>query len=284
VRHRLVVSFSGGKTSGYMAKKLFDGYRDKYAMLVIFANTGLECEETLEFVDRCDRIWGFGLRWVEAVVHHGQEKASTHKEVSFETASRNGQPFEEVIKKYGIPNMAYPHCTRELKANPIRSYVHTIWSPGTYRIAVGIRGDERQRVTQQPEFVYPLTETPHLFKGLEFPDMYATKPMINDWWEEQPFTLNLQEHEGNCQTCFKKSTPKLVRIAQEHPTRFDFTHRMEQKYGLAGHNEDGTKRVFYRGNMSTETILYLARTSTAPPHFNHADEFGGCSESCEAFS
>jgi hypothetical protein len=282
---RIFGSVSGGLTSAFMARHLKDLPKDKYEVRFGMANTGMENEETLIFADRCDREWGLGLAWIEALVHHGEDRASTHKVVSFETASRNGEPFEEVIRKYGIPNAAYLHCTRELKENPIRSYINSElgWEPGSYRMAIGIRADEPRRLNPKPERVYPLAQTPNLFYEPEFLHMYATKPIINDWWDEQPFRLNLKDYEGNCKTCFKKSTPKLVRIAQEHPDRFEFTARMEAKYGLAGHNEDGNKRVFYRGNMSTNGLLDLASISKLPPVREYPDEFSGCSESCEAF-
>ena len=69
---------------------------------------------------------GSGGVWVEAVAHAERGIASTHRIVDFSTASRNGEPFEDVIKVYGIPNMNYLHCTRELKANAIRSYMRSI--------------------------------------------------------------------------------------------------------------------------------------------------------------
>jgi len=45
--------------------------------------------------------------------------------VTFETASRNGEPFEEMIQKYGITNMQSPQCTRNLKGLPRPS---TAWA------------------------------------------------------------------------------------------------------------------------------------------------------------
>jgi 3'-phosphoadenosine 5'-phosphosulfate sulfotransferase (PAPS reductase)/FAD synthetase len=106
-----------------MAWEIKRRYSGAYQIIFGFANTGKEREETLVFVDRCDREWGLNLVWVEALVNHDQRKSSGHKIVSFETAARNGEPFEEVIKKYGIPNKPFPHCTRELKRNALQSYL-----------------------------------------------------------------------------------------------------------------------------------------------------------------
>lgn len=254
-----------------MTIKLWQSYRDRYEFIVTFANTGEENEETLIFVNRCAEHFEIPVVWLEAIVHPEHGAGTTHRIVDFATASRKAEPFEEVIKKYGIPNKAYLHCTRELKEAPIRSYMRSIgWNAGTYHIAIGIRADEPERRAKRPERVYPLLDW--------FP---TTKPEINDWWEDQPFNLNLQEHQGNCKTCWKKSLSKLVRIANETPQYFDFNLRMEHQYGLAGHNVDGTPRTFFRNHMRTEDILALRGQSVAPPRPD--DENWGCSESCEAF-
>ena len=48
---KLSISFSGGKTSAYMTKWLMDNKKQDYDEIVVtFANTGQENEETLEFV------------------------------------------------------------------------------------------------------------------------------------------------------------------------------------------------------------------------------------------
>lgn len=279
---RLCVSFSGGKTSGCMARRLLtEGigenvfYRDQYQMVFVFANTGCENEETLAFVNYCDKEWGLNLAWLEAVVHPGEKRGCTHKIVTYETASRNGEPFEAVIQKYGIPNKAYPHCTRELKLNPIRSYLASIgWETGHYFSAVGIRSDEPRRIRKAAELIYPLADPAW------FP---MTKPEVNAWWEQQPFNLELADYRGNCKWCWKKSTTKLVQIAKETPGAFDFPGRMEREYPLAGHNIDGTPRTFFRQHMSTKHILWLAGEGQVPPIRVDADADSGCSESCDAF-
>jgi 3'-phosphoadenosine 5'-phosphosulfate sulfotransferase (PAPS reductase)/FAD synthetase len=116
-------------------------------MLFIFANTGDEEEKTLEFINRCSIGWNLNIVWVESVVHHNERKGSTYKVVDFKTASRNRGPFEEIIKKYGIPNQNFPHCNRELKLAPINSYVKSLgWK--NYKTAIGIRSDEFDRVNQ----------------------------------------------------------------------------------------------------------------------------------------
>lgn len=122
-KEKYQISFSGGRTSGYMTKLLLDNFSDQYEFIVTFANTGMEDTRTLDFVNNCDKYFGFSTVWLEADVYHNQRKGTGFKIVTYETASRNAEPFEEVVRKYGIPNPAFPHCTRELKLAPMRAYL-----------------------------------------------------------------------------------------------------------------------------------------------------------------
>jgi len=59
VKKNLLISFSGGKTSAYMTHYILNNLMDQYNPVVVFANTGREHEETLEFVRDCDLFLGF---------------------------------------------------------------------------------------------------------------------------------------------------------------------------------------------------------------------------------
>lgn len=270
-----LVSFSGGRSSAYMAYRLKQDYSDKFHLKFLFANTGQENEATLDFVNKCDKEFGLGVVWLEAVVHHGEKRGCTHKVVTYETASRKGEPFEAMISKYGIPNKSYPHCTRELKLNPMRSYLWSKgWEVSDYLSFVGVRADEPDRLRSKPQQGYAMAEYP-LAKW--FP---MTKPEVNEWWRQQPFDLDLKDYQGNCKWCWKKSFRKLAQIAHETPEAFDFPERMERDYGLAGHNVDGTKRVFFRGNQCVADIRAMGARPDVERDDPDADS--GCSESCEA--
>ena len=291
---RLFCSFSGGETSGYMAALIHMVWRGDWDEVVtVFANTGRENEETLEFVHQCDRRFGFNTVWVEAVVHPGR-KSTTHRVVDISTASRKGEPFEAVIAKYGIPNADWPHCTRELKLRPMLSYIESLgWERGTYDTAVGIRADEahrRSKTAKKNRITYPLMDR-----------QPTTKPEVNEFWLNQPFRLNLMGYEGNCKDCHKKSARKLFTIMADHPERFDWSERMEEQYGHVGAEfkkpvpPPYTKRVFFRGYLSTKDLraAYAACKDTLERAENDAvalpdgrrlrldEEPGGCVESCE---
>lgn len=281
---KLLVSFSGGRTSGYMTKMLLDKYSDKYEIKVIFANTGFENEETLQFVHDCDTHFGFNTIWIEAITHPGAGNGITHKVVTFETASRNAEPFEQMIAKYGITNMQSPQCTRNLKRYPIEHYMKSIgWTKWDYELAIGIRTDEIRRVKDASDrkIVYPLV---HWFP--------TDKQDVLDWWEDQDFDLQLLEHQGNCKTCWKKSFKKLIMLHNEDPTQFDFFERMEKTYPRVGAEfakyKDAPDRVFFRGYTSVKMLREMAKNSAdedkrAPQQLDLYQD-GGCSESCEVYA
>lgn len=273
---KIISSFSGGRTSAYMTIKLKEKYPD---LIVLFANTGQENDETLDFVHKCDIEFKLNVVWLQSVTHYHQKKASTHEIVNFKTADRNGDVFERMIIKYGIPNLTWLHCTRELKTNPIKSWIKENIS-GRYKMAIGIRNDERNRASKKAKenrLFYPLIE----WKIIKFD--------INDFWERQPFKLNLSDYQGNCKTCFKKSAKKLLLIAKENPEHFDFAKRMESNYAFNGYNLDDNPRVFFRDHKSANDILFDSKYLSDDESEEYLksmdpDAIQSCSESCEAFS
>ena len=267
------ISFSGGRTSGYMTMLLMEKYGRTHDFIVVFANTGMEHEKTLAFVHHCDLFFDFNTVWVEAVVNHGVRKKSGFRVVSYETASRNGEPFEDYIKKYGIPNVAFPSCTRELKLNAMESYIESLgYDMKQIPTAIGIRADEARRVRKDASdynIFYPLVD-----EGVDKQD-------VLDWWEDQLFDLGIDEFEGNCKGCFKKSNKKhFMQIARD-PSVYDWHRKMESLYRTVG-PQDGD-RVFFRGNLDTNGLfdLYHACNGVSVRHESVGYSDGGCSESCE---
>lgn len=277
----LIVSFSGGKTSAFMCWWLLENYSDEYQFVFIFANTGREHEETLIFADKCDKYFGLNLVWVEAVVSPVHGEGIRHKIVNFETASRNGEPFEAFIAKSGIPNQTYPQCSDRLKTNVIESYKRSVGLRGELH-ALGMRADEPKRIKPDSSNVakynlcYPLAQWGSF-----------DKQDVNDFWEDMPFTLEIPEHYGNCITCWKKTDSKLYRIAREHPDWFSWNILMEETYKHVKPNDNGVDRVFFRKNRCAADILREAGMMSEE-HLIHIskvdpDVSGGCGESCEAY-
>jgi len=292
MKKKMAISFSGGRTSGFMTWWLINHLAHEYDFVVTFANTGQEHEKTLEFVNNCDKYFGFNTVWIEAAVHHGVRASPSAKIVTFDTASRLGEPFEESIKKHGIPNMSFPHCTDRLKVQPMTNYLRSIgWNRGDHVVSIGIRCDEARRVRRdavKEKIIYPLVDI-----------IPTTKQQVLDWWSKQPFDLNIAEHHGNCKWCWKKSLKKHIMLVKEMPEIYDFPKRMEHDYPYTGPHtlltgytgdlvgdvlhRDGNvtqPRHFFRKNMSAHDLFLLIQDDEEVIMDDATSE---CGESCEMY-
>tara|TARA_R100000734_G_C3311786_1_gene102701 strand:- start:741 stop:1592 length:852 start_codon:yes stop_codon:yes gene_type:complete len=242
----LVCTFSGGRTSAFMGQFLnnYDKYKN-YDKVFLFANTGKEKEETLDFIDKCDKEWSLGVVWLEAKINKEKGKGTDFKVVDFKTASRNGEPFEEMLKAYPIPTVFASNCTRELKQTPINKYVKNL---GYKKVitAMGIRYDERHRksnTAKQQNIIYPLCD-----------DIKVDSSFIRYWWDKQCFDLDLKDYEGNCDLCFKKSLRKRLTLIKENPSIAKWWLDMENKY-----SSEKLPRFDLRNNFSIEQLIELSK-------------------------
>ena len=251
----IVCSFSGGRTSAFLARYLQESPHHKNnEKLFVFANTGKENEETLEFVHKCDQEWNLNVVWLEAKVIHEANKGTTFNEVSFETASRNGEPFEEMLKKYPLPTNIGSTCTRELKLRPIKKYIKELGFE-KYKIAIGIRHDERHRQSNDPQikdfYFYPLCD-----------ELPVDEKFIRSFWDNQSFDLKLKDYQGNCDLCFKKSNRKKMTILKEDPEIAKWWIEMENKHG-----NEKVPRFDLRNNLSIEELLEKSKGKFHPHKF-----------------
>jgi len=111
-----VISFSGGRTSGMLLWGILDAYDGQLPedVHVLFANTGKELPETLDFVQECGQRWQVPIACLEYADH--DEPQQRWKLVDYQLASRNGEPFSDLIGRKGVlPNPVMRLCTSELK-------------------------------------------------------------------------------------------------------------------------------------------------------------------------
>jgi len=219
------ISFSGGRTSAYMLWRVLqsnNGLPDEAK--VIFANTGKEMEETLCFVERCGKEWGVEIHWVERRFNEiGFER------VNFETASRNGEPFESLIRHRNyLPNPVSRICTSELKIRTQAKYLASLnlfdgepYSAIEHLSWVGIRADESRRAAK----IADKSRIPLWSAGV-------TKEIVGDFWRSQPFDLELPNINnvtihGNCDLCYLKGGSQILSLIKEKPERAVWWIKME---------------------------------------------------------
>ena len=220
----VLISLSGGRTSAYMLWHILaeaGGTLPERAK-VVFANTGKEMPETLDFVQQCGERWNVPITWLE---YTREAKKVGYQVVSHNSAARDGEPFEALIraKKY-LPNVVARFCTSELKVLTIKRYlVAEGWKRWTS--AIGIRADEVRRVKTAPTRERWVTWYP-------LNDAGVTKAEVMAFWRDQPFDLKLMgprgsTPKGNCDGCFLKSEATLAMMWREHPDRMKWWADME---------------------------------------------------------
>lgn len=203
-----VVSFSGGRTSGYMLRKMLDeGLRPD--VHVLFADTGKEREETYDFVRNCASTWGVEIHWVKRA-HEGAET-----------------PFERLItERKFLPNPVTRYCTQELKIRPMKTWMvahgYEHWTN-----VVGIRADEPRRVAKMRA-----SEGRDCWDvALPLADAGVSERDVLTFWKQQPFDLQLQRWEGNCDLCFLKGVQKRRRIIEDRPDLAAWWIEQEKRIG-----------------------------------------------------
>lgn len=209
-----LVSFSGGRTSGYMLWRVLQSHGGTLPVDVhaVFANTGKERSETLDFVRDCAGAWSVPVHWVE------REPGGGFREVDHATASRDGEPFAALIRERRfLPNPVTRFCTTELKIRAMKTWMlargYEHWNN-----AVGIRADEPRRVAKYAErtskerwdVLLPLAKTG------------VTVEEVRAFWARQPFDLRLRPWEGNCDICYLKGRGKRERILRDSPELADW--------------------------------------------------------------
>ena len=223
------ISFSGGRTSAYMLKKVLDAGGGKLPdqAIVCFANTGKEEEATLKFVNDCSANWNVKIHWIEYADH--EDPAHRYKEVTYETAARNGEPFEAIIRKRQyLPNPVTRFCTSELK---IRTMACFLKHSGLFDDCtkselenaswIGLRYDENRRATK----IKDKRRIPLFTAGV-------TVQHISDFWDKQSFNLELPTYKGrtlagNCDLCFLKPLNQVATLIAENPARATWWVKME---------------------------------------------------------
>ena len=220
------ISFSGGRTSAYMLWRVLQSNNGLPSDgIVCFANTGKEDEATLQFVHDCETQWNVKIHWLEY-----SSVDPKFKVVDFKTASRNGEPFEQlIIKRKYLPNPIARFCTGELKVLTIDRYLKSIGIT-EYATALGIRADEQRRAAKMTDKLIPLVKAG------------VTQAEVQEFWKNSSFDLGLRFGNGitplgNCDLCFLKGQNQIMSLIADKPARAIWWADMESKIGGTWRND-----------------------------------------------
>lgn len=267
-----LISFSGGRTSAFMLLCIIVAHGGTLPndVHVVFANTGKEREETLRFVHECGTRWGVRIRWLEFITDlRSVGPEGRFEEVGFNSASRNGEPFDRLIqRKQAIPStVAGRWCTQFLKVACLHDFMATQGHSerGSFAEVIGLRADEKgrvERLADKPSNLDRTIITPLAMAGVRKSDVFA-------FWASQPFDLQLERGLGNCNHCpFIGDKQRIIRARRDPKGMFWW----------AKHEAD--KKMRFGRMLSMVEVLGLAASQSDFFLSDDADGDGECGLSC----
>lgn len=242
---------------------------------VLFANTGKEREETLRFVRDVQLNWSVLIHWLER-----DPSTAKPREVNFETASRHGEPFEALIQERKfLPNPVTRFCTTELKIRVMKEWMIAQGMEHWINV-VGIRADEPRRVAKYKQ------RTHKERFDVALPLAVAGKSVfdVRHFWSRQPFDLQLQPWEGNCDLCYLKGVAKRQRIMRDTPALAEWwiaQEKAENQTQWAPQN-NGRAWSFRRDVPNYQRLLELAQADQLFDESSDVSDLGDCACDLEA--
>lgn len=257
-----VVSFSGGRTSAYMLRQVLDNNEDLSDLVVTFANTGKEHPATLEFVQECAKRWAVPIVWLEF-----RDDEAGFAVVDYATASRQGEPFEALIRKRKyLPNPVTRFCTIDLKIRIIHKYLRSLGlstEDAPVDMMTGIRADEPRRVAKI-RHRKSTSESKWATMVMPLADAGVGVQEVADFWAGQPFDLMLpningRTLEGNCDLCFLKGAKQVYSIIASDRPKAEWWARMESSV-VSGGKSTGNGDRFRSDRPSYQQMLDYSDT------------------------
>lgn len=261
------ISFSGGRTSAYMLWRVLEAHQMSLPKeaVVTFCNTGKEEEATLKFVHDCSVNWNVPITWLE----YDWNAENKFHVVDYKSASRNGEPFERVIRHYNLklPNPVSRWCSGDLKHDTVIRYLKSIgWydNEDGWETFLGIRADEQRRAvklkdTRSKDQQREIRRLPLVTAGISAKD-------VGKFWKNNTFDLELpnmngKTMHGNCDLCFLKPAAQILSLIQEKPERAIWWASMEKLVQDTG-KVVGGGGVFRMDRPSYASMLQYSKDQT----------------------
>jgi 3'-phosphoadenosine 5'-phosphosulfate sulfotransferase (PAPS reductase)/FAD synthetase len=229
----------------------------------LFCNTGKEEEATLRFVRDCCVNWRVPIVWVEYL-----PDGNGWRQVTFETASRNGEPFEALIAKRNyLPNPVARFCTVELKILRIADYMRSLGHQ-EFEVLIGLRADEPKRIAKLR--ADPSGGTRGIERRAPLADMGISRWEVGSYWKTAPFDLALPNMggvtmEGNCDLCFLKHSAIVMSLIAKTPAKAVWWAKQEHSITNPKIQNGGT----FRSDRPSYAQM-LAFTQAQADAFGHA--------------
>ena len=206
----LLVAVSGGRSSAFMAYHIHNNekYKD-YQKIYVFANTGMERPETIQFLNEIEKNWNIPLIKIEGVYND----SISYKIVDYDNLDMKAETFSNAIKYrskgeyFGLPNMGAPYCSETLKVVPSKKIANDIFGKNNFLTAIGYRFED---MPKRISFAEIKSEKKKIFPLITDFEKPINLHDLEKFWATQNFKLKIPSSLGNCELCWKKSDKKLV--------------------------------------------------------------------------
>ena len=249
---RHIVSFSGGKDSTALGIYLLEKF-PQLNLEFLFCDTGAELDETYEFIERFEAVFGVKIKRLNALDHLGIKKKG------------NRTPFDVYLKEYYggfLPSPQARWCTRILKIQP---FEREIGSDRAYSY-IGIRADEK-RIGYQQQKPVVLSEAPNILPVYPFREegiaLADVKTILNDSGLGFPSYYKWRSRSG-CYFCFYQQVGEWQGLKEYHPVLFQKAKSYEK-------NDNG-KKYTWSSSRSLAELEQIQERHDVP----NGEELAGC--------
>lgn len=199
--------------------------------------------------------------------------------MTYETASRNGEPFDALIKlRNMLPNPVTRFCTQDLKINAIQRWSRSMGLGKADRV-LGLRADEQHRVARIR--AREATGKDACLVRVPLVSAGVTKADISEFWRRQNFDLRLPNVKGktplgNCDLCFLKSAATISGIMRVAPHLADWWVKTEAAAPGLDKVRNAGVALFRKDRPSYAAMLKAVQDSGPGFDFGDVDELNDC--------
>lgn len=274
MENNLIVTVSGGRSSAMMARivQTEKKYQD-FKKLYIFCNTGQERPETIDFVKNIEKYWGIEIVKIEGIFNNTLGEGVSYKIVdNWDDLKMDSSVFSQAISHKnkgifsGVPNIKAPFCSELMKTLPAKKMADDVFGKKNYYTTIGFRREDMPKRISWAEIKEDFKRKYPLITDFDLPvNVFG----VNEFWEKQPFKLEIHSRLGNCRYCFKKHEDYIVMgikvdIEAGNFETINWYRKEEKKYG----------KLFFREHKSIDDLVKLAQAPfTAEIDFDKSDDF-----------
>jgi len=273
----IMVAVSGGRTSGMMALEMYNSVKYKDCnMVFVFANTGLERIETIEFLKEINKRLDNKLVLIEGKYSPVYGNGASYTVKNFDNLNMRGTPlFNSILKKnayskQGVFSYANPYCSDMTKTRPMNAFARDYFEGKKFIKAIGYRKEDMPRRITYAEIKEVSNKV--IFPMLTDYDFPISVIDVENFYKKAGFSLKLNSRFGNCKLCVKRSNENNAEILSIDKSAGNFFIGKEKLF----------KDQFFREQKTIKDLIIMSENLQVETLFGRKNEMfiyddsGGC--------